>query len=156
MLKAHAIVCMTTVAQKLFNLTTVPVASLEWGSHRKELGLARHIPSEHEVAVAKKVITTHPVTKRKTRHYFPKPVVDGLENVVFHPGLGIIRASGYPIAESLPIYYKGPLLKPLNRFRFHDTPSIVATAFTIQTNYYHFLVEDLPRLRLLKEGIKSQ
>lgn len=145
---------MTTVAQKVLNIVASPVGSLEWGSHRKELGLQKHIFSEESIGNPETVCLRDPITLRPKTITFSSPVVYGLSDVTFHPGLGILRASGIPIRESLPYYYNGPFLKGRERSRFTQGADVDATALTIQTNYYHFLLEDLPRLLLLRQEKK--
>lgn len=141
---------MTTIAQKVLNFVESPIGSLEWGSHRKELGLQKHIFSEENVGNPAMLRIRDPITLRTRVVSLPGPVVYGLSDVTFHPGLGIIRASGIPIHESLPYYYDGPFLRGPKPFSFKQGLGLDATALTLQTNYYHFLLEDLPRLLLLR------
>lgn len=145
---------MTTIGQKLLNVGSSSIGSLEWGSHRKELGLQKHIFSEEPFGGSETVCLRDPITRRSRTVELPGPVIYGLENVTFHPGLGILRASGVPIRESLPYYYSGPFLRGRKQRRFTEGLDADATALTLQTNYYHFLLEDLPRLLLLNRAKK--
>ena len=140
---------MTTIIQKLLNIATVSAASLEWGSHRVEFGLRDHIFCEDPISSPESTEIVDPITGRSHEITLPGPVIYGLENVSFHPSLGILKFGGIPIKESLPYYYSGPFLKGRDFSGYARDYAAEATAFTIQTNFYHFLLEDLPRLLLL-------
>lgn len=142
---------MTTVLQKLINVLTAPDISLEWGSHRAEFSLEKHIKLEQQFGETNTIQILDPIIKRRKIFSFDPPVAYILREVSFHPITGTLRANGFVIRESLPWFYKGPHLRIRSLRRARRIPSGNQTAFNISTNYYHFLLEDLPRIILLKE-----
>ena len=142
---------MTTVAQKLLNMFTVPSVSLEWGSHRSEFGLQEHIGFEQSHGEDEWVNLGNPITGRPLSVFLPRPVTYHLRNVTFEPRLGTVSIDGFPIRESLPYYYQCPFPPKRSAAFVRKSFPRVATALNLQSNYHHFLLEDLPRLILLKK-----
>lgn len=143
---------MTTLSQKILNALTKSTISLEWGSHRREFGLGEHIVLEEECGESEELEVKDPITNRAQRFHVRPPVVYKLKNISFHPLMGTLRVRGFPLRESFPYYYQGPFIQNSPGVFMATVDAPATTAFNIQTNYYHFLLEDLPRLILLKKN----
>ena len=127
--------------------------SLESASNRILHGVSDRILSEEEIGFERFTSSRNPLTGRVTRFHHPKPVIYELREITFSPALGYLGYQGRRILESA---------HPDDRATWAWDSSALpwprvkdpgpATAMRIGTNYYHFLLEDLPRLILLRKS----
>lgn len=126
------------------------VVSLRWGSHRQEYGLQRHVAYEKIVQPSELVWFRDPVLQEVRIAAKDEVTHFRLRDVDFDPSTGDVIAgarsvleSQRGIADSRPTSMSTEPPRPFPR-------SGSATAMQLSSNYYHFLLEDVTRLILLK------
>lgn len=126
--------------------------SLELGSARKHHGLQAHIRSETPAGKTRYSVQVDPITRRETVVHHPEPVIYQLKDVVFTPWSGHLGYEGHRITESVKFDDRRAMSWDSSRFPRKTIPfSEPVTAMKLSRNYFHFLLEDLPRLILLRE-----
>lgn len=132
---------------------TKNIVSLEWGSHRAEYRLEDAIQSEEVLDLpSEDVRVVDPITNRLRMQHISSPIVWRLSDVVFNPKSGRIYIRRHPLKESMR-FDEGTraVMDASPYFAFQQRFDPSSTALRIDGNYYHFLIEDLPRLLLLKK-----
>lgn len=129
--------------------TNLAAASLEWGSHRKEYGLEDFIIGEAEVLKAASSEWIDPILNRPRRFSHPSLFAYLLGPVAFSPSSGVVWAGKTAVSESVPWDLRGQPKKP-NAIFGSERGTTSSAGMQLQSNYYHFLIEDLPRLLLSK------
>jgi len=132
---------------------TKNIVSLEWGSHRAEHRLGDAILSEEVLDLpSEDVRVVDPITNRFRMQHISSPTLWRLRNVVFNPKSGRIYFRGHPLKESMR-FDEGTraVIDTAPYFALKRIFDPNSTALRINENYYHFLIEDLPRLLLLKK-----
>ena len=137
---------------RLRRLLFLQGVSLESATDRQLRGLSEKINQEREVEFEATTARRNPVTGRVTKFHHPRPVIYELSDVTFTPSLGYLGYGGRRILESahpddraLWAWDSSRLIHP----KIQDSGPL--TAMNPSQNYYHFLLEDLPRLVILKK-----